>query len=125
MIDPTGFLRHLGVLCLAALWSIPAGATPAPPTLIQQGGACGKPTDCARGLTCAGGLGVRFICVTPQSAICRQRPECRALGMCGALNGACVARSNADCMASVACRTRGLCTLRTENGRPVCRAKSP
>ena len=90
------------------------------PRLVKKGGACGKPSDCARGLTCAGTLKVAFKCVRPKSALCRVKSACKMYGHCTAKNSRCVAGSDADCKASDICKKNGHCRLGKYAGLIAC-----
>ncbi len=67
---------------------------------------CGKPEDCATGLTC---FQAAAKCLSPADIACRALRGCDFSGECAAKDGKCVAGSDDDCKAATTCTLMGRC----------------
>ena len=94
--------------------------------------ACGKPSDCEKGLNCDEGEGVCFdTSIRKKSEDCKKRSNadltfsflngeckpncanskhCEYFGQCSAVNGECIATKDEDCRKTISCKTYGWCS---------------
>ncbi len=92
------------ILCLALLAFAGLGACKA-----KAGDPCGTKADCGDAMVC-----LEKQCLSPEAAQdrCGTSDSCKSYGSCTPFEGACEARTDADCKRSTWCAQLGWCSFR-------------